>query len=95
MELALLRVGAAGFFLVGCDEFDDAAFVMGLSLFGCENSQADPAGGLKGVLKGGGVGFFAGFGMLGVNQVAEVVFTVGGVTRSHEGFGGGGMGVAI
>ena len=95
MELALLRVGAAGFFFVGGDEFDDATLVVGLSLLGVENSQADPASGLKGLLKGGWVGFFAGFGMLGVDEVVEVVFAVGGVARSHEGFGCGGMDVAI
>ena len=92
MELALLRVGVTGFFLVGSDEFDDAAFVVGLSLLGFENSQADPVGGLEGLLKGDGIGLFAGFGMLGVDEVVEVVFAVGGVARSHEGFGGGGCG---
>ena len=85
-----LLFGVAGFFLVGGDEFDDAALMVGLSLLSFENRQADPAGGLEGLLKGGWVGLFSGFGMLGVDEVVEVVFAVGGVARSHEGFGCGG-----
>ena len=33
VELALLRVGAAGFFFVGGDEFDDASVASGLGMF--------------------------------------------------------------
>ena len=33
--------------------------------------------------------------MLGVEEVVEVAFAVGGVARSHEGFGGGGDRVAV
>ena len=52
-------------------------------------------GGLEGLLKGDGVGLFAGCGMLGPDEVVEVVFAVGGVARSHEGNGCGGCCEAV
>ena len=52
-------------------------------------------GGLEGLLKGGWVVLFAGLGMLGVEEVVEVAFAVGGIARSHEGFGGRGDRVAV
>ena len=47
------------------------------------------------MLKGGWVVLFAGFGVLGVEEVVEVALAVGGIARSHEGFGGGSDRVAV
>ena len=47
------------------------------------------------MFKGGWVVLFASFRMLGVEEVVEVAFTVGGIARSHQGFSSGGDRVAV
>ncbi len=88
----LLGVGGEGigFVLVGGDEFDGTPFVGGGAFLGFDDREAGPVGSLEGLTNGFGVVFFTGFGMLGLDQVVEVLFAVGGVARSHQGFGGGG-----
>jgi hypothetical protein len=93
----LLRFGVqrVGFVLVGGDEFDGATVVGGGAFLGFDDGKTGPVGGLEGLTDGGAIVFFAGFGMLGLDQVGEVLFAVGTVARSHQGFGGGGDRVAV
>ena len=76
------------------DKFDDARCVVGLAALGAHDGELQPLGSLQGVANLLAAIDGAVQGVLGGQEVIHIAGAVGGVARSHEGFGGGGEGLS-